>query len=128
MWYACSPPHLFSFCLALFHAVHAAIDAAYSTFEVSLAHSVAVGRASDTGSSWRGPRLNPVFSRLPFFSVVFVCSPGACRQVLSEFGDMDVYCVSPDGKTARSRLSQLLPQAFSKAELDKVALERNTAP
>lgn len=57
---------------------------------------------------------------------VYPC--GACRQVLSEFGDMDVYCVSPDGKVARSRLSQLLPQAFSKAELDKVALERSATP
>jgi len=51
------------------------------------------------------------------------CS-GACRQVLSEFGDMDVYCVQPDGKVSRSRLSQLLPVAFSKAELDKVAAAR----
>lgn len=58
----------------------------------------------------------------------FLCTPGACRQVLSEFGDMDVYCVSPDGKVARSRLSQLLPQAFSKAELDKVASDRTAAP
>lgn len=57
----------------------------------------------------------------------FLCTPGACRQVLSEFGDMDVYCVSPDGKVARSRLSQLLPQAFSKAELDKVASDRTAA-
>lgn len=48
--------------------------------------------------------------------------------MLSEFGDMDVYCVSPDGKVARSRLSQLLPQAFSKAELDKVASDRTAAP
>jgi len=56
--------------------------------------------------------------------LVGLCCAGACRQVLSEFGDIDVYCVQPDGKVSRSRLSQLLPVAFSKAELDKVAAAR----
>jgi cytidine deaminase len=46
---------------------------------------------------------------------------GACRQVLSEFGagNLDVYCLQPNGKVSRSTLKDLIPFAFSKAELDR---------
>ncbi|MCI8553357.1 MAG: cytidine deaminase [Clostridiales bacterium] len=38
---------------------------------------------------------------------------GICRQMLSEFGDMEVICASPAGEIAqRERLSALLPHAF----------------
>lgn len=40
---------------------------------------------------------------------------GICRQMLSEFGDMDVICVSEKGThITRTRLSALLPHAFLK--------------
>lgn len=46
---------------------------------------------------------------------------GICRQVLSEFGDMDVIFTDSSGRRKRrSRLSQLLPEAFSlKIEKDR---------
>ena len=44
---------------------------------------------------------------------------GACRQVLSEFGNMDVYCLSPHGKIIRTTLHDLMPMAFSKRDLDR---------
>jgi cytidine deaminase len=46
---------------------------------------------------------------------------GACRQVLSEFGagNLDVYCLQPNGRVSRTTLRDLIPFAFSKAELDR---------
>ena len=39
---------------------------------------------------------------------------GACRQVLSEFtSDIEVCCVDMEGRTVRTRLTELLPQPFS---------------
>ena len=37
---------------------------------------------------------------------------GICRQALSEFGDMEVFCQNADGKMKRFMLSELLPEAF----------------
>lgn len=44
---------------------------------------------------------------------------GACRQVLSEFGtgNFDVYCLQPNGRVARTTVHNLIPFAFSKADL-----------
>lgn len=46
---------------------------------------------------------------------------GACRQFLSEFGDMDIYCTQPNGKTSRTTLFELIPFVFDKTSLDKAA-------
>lgn len=46
-------------------------------------------------------------------------STGACRQVLSEFGNFDVYCLRPNGKVSRTSLAELLPIAFSQRDLTK---------
>lgn len=48
-----------------------------------------------------------------------VLCPGACRQVMAEFGNMDVYCLRPDGKVTRTTLEQLLPSAFSQQLLSQ---------
>jgi cytidine deaminase len=47
------------------------------------------------------------------------CSPcGACRQVISDLcGDIDVILVSPDKKTKKHKISELLPLAFSEKDL-----------
>jgi len=37
---------------------------------------------------------------------------GACRQVLAEFGDMEILSAKAGGLFVRTRLSDLLPQAF----------------
>lgn len=44
---------------------------------------------------------------------------GACRQVLSEFGNFDVYCLRPNGKVSRTTLADLIPFAFSPSDLSK---------
>jgi cytidine deaminase len=41
---------------------------------------------------------------------------GACRQVLAEFGDFEVTAVGP-GRTLRWTVAELLPAAFSRAQL-----------
>ena len=38
---------------------------------------------------------------------------GICRQALSEFGDMIIYCGSEDGEVHEYTLAQLLPFGFS---------------
>lgn len=45
---------------------------------------------------------------------------GACRQVMSEFGtgNFDVYCLQPNGRVSRTTVQDLIPWAFSKAQLD----------
>ncbi|XP_017291623.1 zgc:103586 [Kryptolebias marmoratus] len=48
----------------------------------------------------------------------FVGPCGACRQVLMEFGsDWTVYLTKPDGAYKETRLSELLPLAFSPEHL-----------
>uniref|UniRef100_A0A3Q3KGP3 Cytidine deaminase n=1 Tax=Mastacembelus armatus TaxID=205130 RepID=A0A3Q3KGP3_9TELE len=50
----------------------------------------------------------------------FVGPCGACRQVLMEFGvDWTVYLTKPDGSYKETSLSELLPMAFSRADLVK---------
>lgn len=44
---------------------------------------------------------------------------GACRQVMSEFGNFDVYCLRPNGKVSRTTLADLIPFAFSPSDLSK---------
>lgn len=47
-----------------------------------------------------------------------VCAiTGACRQVMTEFGNFDVYCLKPDGKVSRTTLRDLIPFAFSQADI-----------
>jgi cytidine deaminase len=41
---------------------------------------------------------------------------GACRQVLAEFGDLELSAVGPK-RTLRWRLAELLPAAFSREQL-----------
>lgn len=48
---------------------------------------------------------------------VYPC--GACLQVLSEFGNFDVYCLRPDGGISRNTLNELMPYVFSSAQLVK---------
>ncbi len=45
---------------------------------------------------------------------------GACRQVMREFGDIDmpVYIASADGTYWETTLGQLLPQSFSSEDLE----------
>ena len=43
---------------------------------------------------------------------------GACRQFMSEFGDVDVIVASNDGKYEATTLGELLPKAFDKETLD----------
>lgn len=50
-------------------------------------------------------------SAVSFFNV------GACRQVMAEFGNLDVYCLNPNGKVTRTTLEQLMPNAFSQQTL-----------
>ena len=38
---------------------------------------------------------------------------GICRQALSEFGDIYVFCRGDDGRQLDCKLSELLPEAFS---------------
>ncbi len=43
---------------------------------------------------------------------------GACRQVLAEFGEMDVVLANPGGERGRTTLGALLPHAFGAGALD----------
>ncbi len=43
---------------------------------------------------------------------------GACRQVLAEFGEMDVVLANPGGERERTTLAALLPHAFGAGALD----------
>ncbi len=43
---------------------------------------------------------------------------GACRQVLAEFGDMDIIMVDKNGKYEVCKLSELLPKAFTPKDLE----------
>lgn len=50
--------------------------------------------------------------------VLSACSPpaspcGACRQVMSEFGDFPVICMNLSGDTIRTSVAELLPMAFT---------------
>lgn len=38
---------------------------------------------------------------------------------MSEFGNFDVYCLQPNGKVSRTTLADLIPFAFSPADLSK---------
>ena len=38
---------------------------------------------------------------------------GACRQVLAEFGDFEILCVTRDGRTFSSTIGALLPRAVT---------------
>jgi len=42
---------------------------------------------------------------------------GACRQVMAEFGDFDVYLANTEGKIEKTRVSELLPNAFGPKDL-----------
>ncbi|PNR98070.1 cytidine deaminase [Petrotoga olearia] len=42
---------------------------------------------------------------------------GACRQVMAEFGDFDVYLANTKGKIEKTKVSELLPNAFSPKDL-----------
>jgi len=42
---------------------------------------------------------------------------GACRQVMLEFGDFDVYLANTSGKIEKTKVSKLLPNAFSPKDL-----------
>jgi len=42
---------------------------------------------------------------------------GACRQVMVEFGDFDVYLANTKGKIEKTKVSQLLPNAFGPKDL-----------
>ncbi|PXF46137.1 Cytidine deaminase [Gracilariopsis chorda] len=50
-------------------------------------------------------------------STVYPC--GACRQVMSEFGNFDVYCLRANGQISRTTLNDLIPYAFSPSDLSK---------
>lgn len=42
---------------------------------------------------------------------------GACRQVMNEFGDFDVFLANTKGDIERSKVSDLLPKAFGPKDL-----------
>lgn len=42
---------------------------------------------------------------------------GACRQVMAEFGDFDVYLANTKGKIEKTKVSELLPNAFGPKNL-----------
>lgn len=44
---------------------------------------------------------------------------GACRQVMSEFGNFDIYCVRADGMVSRTTLHDLIPFTFTAHQLSK---------
>uniref|UniRef100_A0A7S0G0F3 Cytidine deaminase n=1 Tax=Rhodosorus marinus TaxID=101924 RepID=A0A7S0G0F3_9RHOD len=54
----------------------------------------------------------------------FIYPCGACRQVLSEFGNMDVYMMQPSGRIRRTTLEALIPFSFSKKVLDDAEKQR----
>lgn len=48
------------------------------------------------------------------------CAPcGVCRQVIAEFGNLEVILAKAGGETKRMHISDLLPMAFSPADLTK---------
>jgi cytidine deaminase len=42
---------------------------------------------------------------------------GACRQVMNEFGDFDVYLANTKGDIEKSTVSELLPKSFGPKDL-----------
>eukprot|EP00794_Sanderia_malayensis_P006891 gene6891-7669_t len=44
---------------------------------------------------------------------------GACRQFMAEFGDFDIYLVSPDGRIKKSTLREILPFSFRPSDLQE---------
>lgn len=44
---------------------------------------------------------------------------GACRQVMREFGEFDVYLANTDGKIEKTKVSELLPKAFGPENLEE---------
>ena len=53
----------------------------------------------------------------------FIAPCGACRQVIAEFGlDCDVYLVKSDLSFKKMSVSELLPLAFTSAELERASL------
>jgi cytidine deaminase len=44
---------------------------------------------------------------------------GACRQVMSEFGDFEVILVSKEKKVKKTSVKELLPYSFEKENLEK---------
>lgn len=69
------------------------------------AERIAVGKAVAAG--------HREFSRAVVVADTKASPCGACRQVLSEFGDLEIIMVDPDGEiTHRRRLSELLPDQF----------------
>lgn len=66
----------------------------------------AVGAAVTAGSK----RLLAMLIYTPTETLTPPC--GACRQVLSEFGDMEVHMCNHDGKHMVTMLSDLLPASF----------------
>ena len=74
------------------------------------AERVAVGAAVAAGQSLFGTH------RDRFDGGVTPC--GACRQVLAEFGDLDIDCVDANtGHRRTFRLSELLPESFDATRL-----------
>jgi cytidine deaminase len=49
----------------------------------------------------------------------FVTPCGFCRQVIAEFGNLEVISTKPSGESLRLELIELLPRAFSPAILSK---------
>ena len=48
------------------------------------------------------------------------CAPcGVCRQVIAEFGNLEVILAKAGGETKRRHISDLLPMAFTPADLTK---------
>ena len=70
------------------------------------------------------------FKKFPAIAVTtdmeeFIAPCGACRQVIAEFGvDCDVYLVKSDLSYKKMRVSELLPLAFTSAELERASLTR----
>ena len=50
----------------------------------------------------------------------FVSPCGVCRQVIAEFGfDTDIYLVNPKNESKKYTIQELLPDAFTIADLKK---------
>jgi len=69
------------------------------------AERIAVGKAVAAG--------HRKFRRVVVMAESKASPCGACRQVLSEFGDLEIVMVTPDGTVTHSRrLEELLPDQF----------------